>query len=226
MIFTRFGFSPVWPAHKSVPLFKKCFFNLLSLKTGSKIISLLWVLLFAVRFGVELRTALDDNTDEQFKIRCLFNQTKLCPPAPTGGDSSEIFLYGYYNLVVNQSQGSVTSLTKIDDGIYEWDIFCTCLFYSLLILFSGLLYWGVLYDKAPIMLTWLGVTQMILLIEVCMVVFDFVFLVLNEQYLEHLSFLFLLHLGFVAFILYSLLIINSYTVSVIDNAASMNSMVG
>lgn len=225
MIFTRFGFISSWPAHKNLPIFKKCFFNLLSLKTGSKIISLLWILLFSILFAVELRTALNENSEEQLKIRCLFNQTGTLCSHDAGVEPAGIFLYGYYNFVVNQTQGSVTSVTRIDDGLYEWSIFCTCLLYTILILFSVLLYWGIMANKSPVILTWLGVTQMILAVEVCMVTYDFVFLVKSEHYNEYLSYLFLLHLGFVAFISYSLLIINSYVVACV-NSVTTNSMLG
>ncbi|KAI5710402.1 hypothetical protein M8J76_004383 [Diaphorina citri] len=225
MIFTRFGINSTWPAHKNLPIFKKCFFNLLSLKTGCKIISLLWILVFTVFFFFELRTTLTENTDEAFKIRCLFGQTNkdLCPSSV---QSDEIFLNGYYNIIVNKSQGFVTNLTKIDDGYYEWNIFCTCFLYTILILFCVILYLGIIYDKTRFILTWLGVTQVFLVLEICLVAFDFGYLIKNDVYLEYLSYLLLVHLGFVCFILYSLLIINSYVVSLVDTQDNVNSMVG
>ncbi|KAL1463134.1 hypothetical protein WDU94_014917 [Cyamophila willieti] len=228
MIPTRFGLESSWPTHKQVPIFKKCFFNLVSLKTGSKVISLLWILLFAILFFVELRTAFDESSDEQLRMSCMFNTThsqsskSLCP---TNVQSEGVFLYGYYRFVINETQGSVVGVVKIDDGLYEWNIFCICLFYSMLILFCSLLYMGIIYNKASFILTWLGLSQMILILVVCKVTFDFIFLIKNDQYLEYLSFQFLLHLGFVGFTLHSLLIVNSYVVSSADTG-NLKSMVG
>lgn len=104
MILTRFSLDSGWPAHKRLPIFKKCFNNLVSLKTGSKVIALLWMLLFATLGFVELRTALTERALEEQQLQCLFNQSYvrggLCHPSqPESGGVDGIFLYGNYRCV-------------------------------------------------------------------------------------------------------------------------------